>query len=204
MLSIASPASSGWHRSLARRRPLLSRTRRIQYDAAAASVVVCARRRNDVTSATAISIDAQPRACRLLCKTVNMTSFIISRRETSRVSQVHSATATSLTRSQFGSDRTCVQYAGYRQFQLGMFTHRQANSPATITSSLNRFAVASSVLCPTASAEAHLSFVTKIRPATPTCRDHQPSQFHHTIRYDTRCYINVRSKANISQHGTDN
>ena len=29
-----------------------------------------------------------------------------------------------------------------------------------------------------------------------------------TIRYDTRCYINVRSKANISQlnlpHGTDN
>jgi len=49
MLSIASPASSGWHRSLARRRPPLSRTRRIQYDAAAASVVVCARRRNDVT-----------------------------------------------------------------------------------------------------------------------------------------------------------
>jgi len=30
----------------------------------------------------------------------------------------------------------------------------------------------------------------------------------HTIRYDTRCYINVRSKANMSQlnlpHGTDN
>jgi len=30
----------------------------------------------------------------------------------------------------------------------------------------------------------------------------------HTIRYDTRCYFNVRSKANISQlnlpHGTDN
>ena len=29
-----------------------------------------------------------------------------------------------------------------------------------------------------------------------------------TIRYDTRCYINVRSKANMSQlnlpHGTDN
>ena len=147
---------------------------------------------------------AQPRG-RLLCKTVNMTSFIISRGECSRLSQVHSATATSLTRTQFGSDRTCVQYPGYRQFQLGMFTHRQANSPATITSSLNRFAVASSVLCPTASGPgAHLSFVTRIRPATPTCRDHQSSQFHHTIRYDTRCYINVRSKANISQHGTDN
>ena len=30
----------------------------------------------------------------------------------------------------------------------------------------------------------------------------------HTIRYDTRCYFNVRSKADISQlnlpHGTDN
>ena len=30
----------------------------------------------------------------------------------------------------------------------------------------------------------------------------------HTIRYDTRCYFNVRSKANMSQlilpHGTDN
>ena len=31
---------------------------------------------------------------------------------------------------------------------------------------------------------------------------------HFTIRYDTRCYFNVRSKADISQlnlpHGTDN
>ena len=31
---------------------------------------------------------------------------------------------------------------------------------------------------------------------------------YHTIRYDTRCYFNVRSKADISQlnlpHGTDN
>ena len=31
---------------------------------------------------------------------------------------------------------------------------------------------------------------------------------YDTIRYDTRCYINVRSKANMSQlnlpHGTDN
>ena len=31
---------------------------------------------------------------------------------------------------------------------------------------------------------------------------------HDTIRYDTRCYINVRSKANMSQlnlpHGIDN
>ena len=31
---------------------------------------------------------------------------------------------------------------------------------------------------------------------------------HDTIRYDTRCYFNVRSKANMSQlnlpHGTDN
>jgi len=43
----------------------------------------------------------------------------------------------------------------------------------------------------------------------------QPNQQHqntegiwHTIRYDTRCYFNVRSKADISQlnlpHGTDN
>jgi len=34
------------------------------------------------------------------------------------------------------------------------------------------------------------------------------SGFHDTIRYDTRCYFNVRSKADISQlnlpHGTDN
>ena len=33
-------------------------------------------------------------------------------------------------------------------------------------------------------------------------------QLGHTIRYDTRCYFNVRSKANTSQlnlpHGTDN
>jgi len=32
--------------------------------------------------------------------------------------------------------------------------------------------------------------------------------FHYQIRYDTRCYFNVRSKANMSQlnlpHGTDN
>ena len=110
--------------------------------------------------ATAISIDAQPRG-RLLCKTVNMTSFIISRGETSRVSQVPSATATSVTRTQFGSDRTCVQYAGYRQFQLGMFTHREANSPATITSSLNRFAVASSVLCPTVRSRGPFKFCYK-------------------------------------------
>ena len=35
-----------------------------------------------------------------------------------------------------------------------------------------------------------------------------PSQLGGTIRYDTRCYFNVRSKADISQlnlpHGTDN
>ena len=34
------------------------------------------------------------------------------------------------------------------------------------------------------------------------------SQGYDTIRYDTRCYFNVRSKADISQlnlpHGTDN
>jgi len=32
--------------------------------------------------------------------------------------------------------------------------------------------------------------------------------YGHTIRYDTRCYFNVRSKANMSRlnipHGTDN
>ena len=37
---------------------------------------------------------------------------------------------------------------------------------------------------------------------------HATVQFHDTIRYDTRCYINVRSKANMSQlnlpHATDN
>ena len=34
------------------------------------------------------------------------------------------------------------------------------------------------------------------------------TKFSNTIRYDTRCYFNVRSKADISQlnlpHGTDN
>ena len=36
----------------------------------------------------------------------------------------------------------------------------------------------------------------------------QPTYVYDTIRYDTRCYFNVRSKANMSQlnlpHGTDN
>ena len=36
----------------------------------------------------------------------------------------------------------------------------------------------------------------------------QAHRLHNTIRYDTRCYFNVRSKADVSQlnlpHGTDN
>jgi len=41
------------------------------------------------------------------------------------------------------------------------------------------------------------------------CQSNQINyDFNDTIRYDTRCYFNVRSKADISQlnlpHGTDN
>jgi len=39
-------------------------------------------------------------------------------------------------------------------------------------------------------------------------RGRAPGHLESTIRYDTRCYFNVRSKADISQlnlpHGTDN
>ena len=46
------------------------------------------------------------------------------------------------------------------------------------------------------------------RAASATPRKASLALFTHTIRYDTRCYINVRSKANMSQlnlpHGNDN
>ena len=47
----------------------------------------------------------------------------------------------------------------------------------------------------------------RVRGVVGSCAEHLTVE-SYTIRYDTRCYFNVRSKADISQlnlpHGTDN
>jgi len=79
------------------------------------------------------------------------------------------------------------------------------------SSVLGVFAMLLSTLLPSVAEPITVTFTSRLMLSTHkklSCRWESPPYAYDTIRYDTRCYFNVRSKADMSQlnlpHGNDN
>jgi len=98
----------------------------------------------------------------------------------------------------------CIGLFVLHLVQLQRSLHVYVESTKTEVVQLHCIAKRHEVLIASCHRQQHVGNNTPMRVIAASVAEYQS----HTIRYDTRCYFNVRSKADISQlnlpHGTDN